>query len=660
MRFACIAIASCLHLTGTIAPVSTNLPLFKWTSSVPRTCNTSAVQVQVRETDSLKSTWDSGWMWRLNPHDQNATTWPLAAVTYGGPALRPSSNYTWQVREQDCQSKRMRWRKGGFFSTSVSLPSAAEEAWQQLMSENISRLYHGQLDNLLARVSADGYVSTSVYGGYSGLYTRDTSAFVIAMVRLGSKDSRAMDAARAALSYMLRTFSMPGLKDHTNNSVVTLDRAPHCTWSFARRDAPLDFCPSFDVNRSSSCVVGLNCTCFATSNYSQEPFHDQVDGTAHLILAYGSYCKAAHTGEELAAQYYPLMKRFLATYVGDGVTPASGPYFDEGLGLIWNPGFEGPGGSNYNLLTCFLIAEALGVMSEQARKMRDTVAESHWTRIRARLLIGIETNLTASVDDMAVYAQYRDHDSALTLKVGFSWVNFGPIAMLMASLRPGRMLLDCEKLNCARMRSTLAAVRRFASFEWGPRRAFAEASAGVVEDALAAGLPLAEVVYPGFVEAQFAAIGKGIGWELGWAALTQDWQRVTAVLRWLARVAGDVGVRCMGSPCSQNSSAMFGESYFYTQYLDGQWYFADIGNAEQASWFLLGVDLVREALRTSRVDLKRSEAKKAVAEYDDKYVKADAKTSEEGDAWSKRQQAKAEPNQEAFDRIRKILEEARR
>lgn len=54
------------------------------------------------------------------------------------------------------------------------------------------------------------------------------------------------------------------------------------------------------------------------------------------------------------------------------------------------------------------------------------------------------------------------------------------------------------------------------------------------------------------------------------------------------------------------------------------------------------------------------EAKKAFAEWNEEYVKADAAMKDDVDEWSKRQQAKAELNVAAVDRIKKILEEARR
>jgi hypothetical protein len=129
---------------------------------------------------------------------------------------------------------------------------------------------------------------------------------------------------------MLSTFAKPGLlaQATNNNTVITLDRAPHCTWIFSRHDAPADFCPNFGP--SSSSIPNYNCSCFAISTYGgKEPFHDRVDGTAHLILAYD---RAAD--EVTAKRYYPMIEGYLQTYFGDGALPATGPYFDEDLRLV--------------------------------------------------------------------------------------------------------------------------------------------------------------------------------------------------------------------------------------------------------------------------------------------------------------------------------------
>ena len=91
------------------------------------------------------------------------------------------------------------------------------------------------------------------------------------------------------------------------------------------------------------------------------------------------------------------------------------------LGLIWNPGFEGPGGTNYNLLTNLFVAEALRVMADRAPRHGDALAAAHWRGLRGRLLAGSEANLTVVVDGGgggggggAIYAQYRWRAEQLT------------------------------------------------------------------------------------------------------------------------------------------------------------------------------------------------------------------------------------------------------
>jgi hypothetical protein len=574
------------------AEVDTNLPILRWASAIPAAANVSAFRITLRQKDRQGSPphWDSGWLWRENPHQQNATTWPVGATTYAGPALRPATTYKWNVQEQHSDQGSLlptasAVPRGGVLSTASKLPAAVDEARSALNSSKIRRLRQGQMKNLLARVSSEGYLSTSVYGGYTGLYTRDTSAFVLAMVQIG--DATALAKGGAALKYMLRTFSTPGLKDHTTDEVITLDRAPHCTWDFSKHDAPADFCPTF---ASASCVAERNCSCFAKGTFSSEPFHDQVDGNAHLLIAFHRWCEAAGAeGAELAAEYYPLMKRFLSTYVGDGTHDAAGPYVNVSLGLIWNPGFEGPGSSSYNLLTNFFVAEALCVMVARARMLKDHAVAEHWVRTETVLRAGIEDNLTMNLDGETIYAMYRSHGGDAKMETGLSWANLGPIPAVMGSMSGGGF-------NRTRMEATVAAMRRHASFEWGEPKG----SEGGGEH-LPVPVSLSQVGAD-HTGADFAVIGKGLGWELGFAAASKDWQRITALYRWLGAVAGDVPVHCKAAPCTPTSAGMLGESYFYARFLADEWYFADLGNAEQACWWLWGSDLVEKALAAHKSD----------------------------------------------------------
>ena len=153
--------------------VTTNLPVLRWSTTIAAAANSSAFRIVVKEAATQAVHWDSGWAWRENPKQPNATTWPVSATTYAGPALAPSTKYAWSVEEKDPDASASSRTYRSSFTTAAGLPTAVEEARRALHSTQ--RLYDGQLSNLLARVGGDGYLSTSVYGGYTGSRTLNCS-----------------------------------------------------------------------------------------------------------------------------------------------------------------------------------------------------------------------------------------------------------------------------------------------------------------------------------------------------------------------------------------------------------------------------------------------------------------------------------------------------
>lgn len=239
-------------------------------------------------------------------------------------------------------------------------------------------------------------------------------------------------------------------------------------------------------------------------------------------------------------------------------------------------------------------------MALRANAHDDFVTAKHWSNTEALLRAGVESNLTMRLDGQTIYAMYRDHTADAALTNDLSWVNLSPVAVAMAS----------AQLNRTRMALTVDAMRRHASFEWGlPKDAGQDNNSSL-------SLPIAvtlSAVSSSHTGSDFAVIGKGLGWELGWAAHRADWQRVVALLRWLGAVAGQMPVHCKAKPCTPSSGGMLGESYFYARYLAGEWYFADIGNAEQASWFLWGMHHVHAALATVSLSTEDGNTTRAVA-----------------------------------------------
>jgi hypothetical protein len=189
-------------------------------------------------------------------------------------------------------------------------------------------------------------------------------------------------------------------------------------------------------------------------------------------------------------------------------------------------------------------------MTKRADQYQDTIAVAHWYALQARILHGMQQHLTIAAS--GAFAMYCPKSDTSRLVEGWSWVNYGPIAA--ATGVPFGRAVRVALLSCIDVRLVIA------------------------------------------------------------NGLCRDWKRIGlgnclgGLPGRLAAPDGDlsmVGPSCGPSPqvpvphckeCAANSSQMFGESYVYERYLQGQWYFADIGNVEQASWRLYGTHLVRTAV----------------------------------------------------------------
>lgn len=204
------------------------------------------------------------------------------------------------------------------------------------------------------------------------MYTRDSSVAIFAFLRAGE-----IMSARAVLLWMLRTFS-----------VCELDRAPHCTWKAWRTPVGQWYnCTEADVSYA----------------WGVHDFHDQLDGTMHFVVAFTEFIKATQD-TNLAATYYPLIMRFMSTYVGNATYGNRTSYLNSTMSLYWNPGFEGPGGSSYNLLSNLFLIKAVKAAGWLASTVaRDSSLAAYFNSIAPRVLLGIRTWLTRD----GIYASHR-------------------------------------------------------------------------------------------------------------------------------------------------------------------------------------------------------------------------------------------------------------
>lgn len=151
-------------------------------------------------------------------------------------------------------------------------------------------------------------------------------------------------------------------------------------------------------------------------------------------------------------------------------------------------------------------------------------------------------------------------------------------------------------MDIERMDATLLAYRRLGFFVWEPvSSSDARRGAEIALTHLNAsthGQPFFKPAPGEALQVQEAAIGKGFGWELLYAAHRGDWQRVVA----LERFVGD-WTYAIGQP----KKFFFGESYWYNRYLDSpsghtSSYESDPGNGEQVCWYVFGQAVVRRML----------------------------------------------------------------
>ena len=115
----------------------------------------------------------------------------------------------------------------------------------------------------------------------------------------------------------------------------------------------------------------------------------------------------------------------------------------------------------------------------------------------------------------------------------------------------------------------------------------------------------------GGVQVDEAVIGKGFGWELAWAARRGDWQRVTAMQRWVGQWTNSFRVSKNDPTVPFVGKHYFAEVFTYSEYRknrpiagepgwpvagSGGGYENDPGNGEQVCWYVWGSAVARNLL----------------------------------------------------------------
>lgn len=390
-----------------------------------------------------------------------------------------------------------------------------QEVLELLNSEKIKKLYANTYHSLKGRLDENGYLEESyVPGRYPGDFTRSSAAFALLMAETGEPQ-----LAERALRFVLDTMRRR-----------CLTRPPHVMGNWSRGKDGSD-CQELDMV-------------------------NQLDGTAHLLLAYGVL--AFSCGRKgLIRDYWEYL-----SWVMDFHTEQ--PYFFANeicnfpvakLHLFLNTSFEHSREERYwccfDLLTQSFMGAALEKFISLANQLGQTERANRWSTRLGWLKEGIAKNLTVSVDGKTCYAEMRLPDgNDGVLFNGMGWVSLSPIAAGWEAL-PERI-----------MDNTVEALRRRL---WRP-----DPMGGNLyyldKDTLPENRPC------------FETIGKGVGWDMEYSRRRRDYAHIRDQLVFLKnRHAADVYGECM---------------YFR----DGQWQSRDNGNGEQCIWWCWAMARLREDL----------------------------------------------------------------
>jgi len=427
------------------------------------------------------------------------------------------------------------------------------------MNANITSIFTGTVDSMRSRIHPSGFMATSIqqsaYGTRS-MFVRDTAAMLIALLELGVDSD--LPRIHSVLEFML-------------GNMQELPHAAHVLYS----DQTFSKIISFDMA-------------------------DQTDGTMHVACIFAQYTLLTKN-LTFGARHYSTVARFLNHYLAPEATSHAGyAYFNATLGLIFNPNFEhsrdGHYWSDYDSLTNTFATEALRLCAQVAEQLGDKPQAMAWLSMRDELVRGINTSLVEhhpnkqTYGEDGIYAELYGHvhfwwpgsndtyppgnsTGSDPLLWGMSFVQSGVIGAFAASVGRMETAPADTGLNVERMDNTLAAYKSLGSFTWIPDNTDATAL-----------MSLTHINASTYTEPDRAVIGKGLGWEMAWAGYRHNWNRVLVLHRWLAAAAVN--------------NTLYAESYVYDclreHHSTGCW--GDMGNGEQAGWFVWGQGVVRHAL----------------------------------------------------------------
>lgn len=298
---------------------------------------------------------------------------------------------------------------------------------------------------------------------------------------------------------------------------------------------------------------------------------DQIDGQAHVILAWAKL--ALHRGE---TNFENRTWRIAAALMDKSV---SKPYFGrEEVGaipdLVYNYAFEHSRlvPSNYNLLTQCFVGAALESMIAVAKRRSEIDAAARWQDKLDILRSGIRKHFIQNIDGKDVYYELLLAENNVHIPFyGMGWVNLSPVAA------------QWEPLSHDIMENTVAELRRtiqtWNDVKWMPTDSWPNG------------------------EFYGQMIGKGIAWEIEYAAREKEWTRLYDIFSML-RVVQHRQPLYMENAYLANGAPPDIYTLTKTELKSlepGVWKIVDPGNGEQVAWWCWAMARLRKQMQLAVV-----------------------------------------------------------
>ncbi|RXZ82633.1 hypothetical protein EBB07_09015 [Paenibacillaceae bacterium] len=391
----------------------------------------------------------------------------------------------------------------------------------QLLNElehgTVSKVYHHTYQNIVDRVTADGYFEESLTGAYEGEYCRTIGGLVSLFIETGE-----LAKAQAVVSFIFDSMERNGLI-----------KVPHVLGEV-----------KYAADGSVKQWVGTD---------------DQVDGRAHVIMAYSRLCLLIDN-PAFENKYYDVAKAEMTVFLNQPYLyyqPGSNSNWScTSMGLVFNGSFEHNREfrrwSTFDLLSQSFVGAAGEAMLELAKRRGDELFVTFLQQRMGVLTTGIEQHMTREVNGKKVYLEMRLPNGDWGVPyTGMGWVCYSPIAAQWEAL-------DREVLD-----NTIELLREKL----------------YLSDPLDQSNKITMLEYDEHHTVNQSVIGKFMGWDLEYSQQSGQYDKILNWFRFLNNYHTDQDLMM--------------EQINYT---DGQWVKGDCGNGEQCVWWCLAIARLRKEL----------------------------------------------------------------